>query len=63
MARQKDNDTVTLHDVEFKAKSAKAVLVDCGTGEDIWIPISQIVNQDDDSLEIPMWLAKEKGFY
>ncbi len=37
-----------------KAVTKLAVLIDCGGDEEVWIPRSQI-------LEIPEWLAEEKG--
>ena len=56
--------------VEIKRETAKALLVDDSSGE-VWIPKSQIGNDPDDyedmigetvTLEIPEWLAEEKGF-
>jgi len=51
------------------AVSAKALKVDAGPGDDIWVPKSQIDDSCGDSwdegekveLVIPVWLAKKKG--
>jgi hypothetical protein len=57
--------------VIVKIATAKAVLVDHGGKEDVWVPISQITDwcegPDDKpglgttSIFIPEWLATEKG--
>lgn len=63
------DDTMTLHEVEVKAVSAKALLVEY-EGEEHWIPVSQIdlpltnvkfVKGAKGRLEITEWIAKEKG--
>lgn len=49
--------------------SRLAILVDHGTDDDAWIPRSQIIDQTEDpfqegdelEIEIPEWLAIEKG--
>ena len=61
MSREKNNETVRFEDVEFKARSPKAVLVYFGTGEAHWIPLSQVADQDHDSIEVTLWIAKQKG--
>jgi cold shock CspA family protein len=52
---------------EFKVETANAFLVNDGDA-DVWIPKSQITAQSCDfkkganvDLEIPQWLAEEKG--
>lgn len=62
------DDKVELDVVEVKKDSGKALLCVFDTGDEEWIPKSQI---DDDSevweegqegtLVIPLWLAEEKG--
>lgn len=50
--------------VEIKCTVArstdKAVLITDGT-RNAWIPRSQISDESDDSIFIPLWLATEKG--
>lgn len=50
-----------------KHDTGKAVLLTDGV-EDYWIPHSQIIDSDDDlkpgetvEIEVPLWLAEEKG--
>ena len=58
--------------VKVKAKTGKAILVDHGGNEEVWVPLSQIEDYcgSDDiekspygvtSIFIPEWLATEKG--
>lgn len=58
-------DETTEHiDVDFyemKHETPQAKLFDFGTGEDVWIPTSQIEYEDSETIRIPMWLAEEKG--
>lgn len=66
MAR-KDDDTVWVT-VDIKAESEKAwLLSDSKVTE--WVPKSQIIDWEDDpyvgittDVELPTWLAEEKGF-
>ena len=65
------NDPVTVS-VEFVTHTAGAVLVK-DAGNEIWIPKSQIQNDDDDwdsfelgdivDIDIPEWLAEDKGLW
>ena len=58
--------TVTIVDDD---ESRLAILVDYGADSDVWIPRSQIKDQTEDpfqegdtlEIEIPEWLALEKG--
>jgi hypothetical protein len=45
-------------------ETSKAYLVRI-EGDDYWLPKSQIgeMNADDYTIELPVWLAKEKGLY
>lgn len=49
-------------DVEFirDYEGDMAILVDID-GIEVWIPRSEILEQDNDSLTIPLWLAEAKG--
>lgn len=54
-------------DVEVVARSAAAVLIDNGKDQ-AWVPLSQVVDSEDDlvpgthtKIELPDWLAEEKG--
>jgi len=55
--------------VTLKAETEKAWQVDAGMGKDQWIPKSQIMDYSDPDytmgssieIEIPEWLAFEKG--
>jgi|Cruoilmetagenom7_1024161.scaffolds.fasta_scaffold37309_3 hypothetical protein len=55
--------------VEIKHETEAAILVDHGMGEDTWVPKSQILDYSEDSycigdaieIELPEWLANEKG--
>lgn len=54
--------------VTIKAATVKALLVEYGAGADAWIPKSQILDYSDDyglgdtiEIELPEWLALEKG--
>ncbi len=65
MQHDPDVETVELEGT-IKYRTAKAVLIDVGDGEEVWIPESQIVDEyeDDEGLmvfTIPEWLAIEKG--
>lgn len=63
-----DVETVEVEGV-IKHQTGLALLLDMGedVGEPVWIPFSQIVEQDTDphtdltTLIIPEWLAEEKG--
>lgn len=52
----------TLRNYEVLVETAKAILIDVN-GEEIWIPLSQVTNRDDEASELTMtaWIAKEKG--
>ena len=58
----KAQELYTLKGVEIKAETAKAILIEVDE-EEIWIPLSQITDRDDDVGEITMsaWIAREKG--
>lgn len=54
--------------VTVKRESEKALLVEHGAGPDAWVPKSQILDYSDDyrpgdtiEIELPEWLALEKG--
>ena len=55
-----NTDDVTIDFDELKHETDSAVLVEID-GEDIWIPKSQITTMSDFDLDIPEWLAIEKG--
>ena len=54
-----DKNVVIDHDGQ-KHETDKAILFDVG-GEEVWIAKSLIEYEDDTTLEIPRWLAEEKG--
>lgn len=50
-------------------ETEKALLVEMPDGEEVWLPLSQIADQDDyhvgdgpGTISITEWLAREKGF-
>jgi hypothetical protein len=46
---------------EIIRKSDKGVLIKI-EGDKYWLPKSQVeINEDDDTIDIPEWLLKEKG--
>lgn len=54
--------------VTVKTETIKALLVEHGMGPDVWVPKSQILDYSDDyrvgdtiEIELPQWLASEKG--
>jgi hypothetical protein len=61
MSRGKNDDTLIFEGIEVKAKSQKALLIDFGTGESHWIPLSQITDHDNTSVEMTRWIAEQKG--
>ena len=51
---------------EVMHTTERAYKIDAGTGEEVWIPKSQVTDMCEDngkviSLFIPFWLAEEKG--
>ena len=54
--------------VTVKAKTEKAMLVNDGGKKDVWVPLSQIQTENEIEIgnvieiDIPEWLAKDKGF-
>lgn len=58
----KMEELYTLRNADIKRETAKAILVEVN-GEDVWIPLSQVTDRDDDAGTITMtaWIAKEKG--
>ena len=69
MAYSREADEGTRFEVELKHETSKAMLVEF-EGEEMWIPRSQIKDEEYDSVEgedflvaiwIPKWLADEKG--
>lgn len=55
-----DDETCIINYDEEKTETKAAKLFDLG-GDMVWIPKSQLVDQDNHSFEIPEWLAIEKG--
>lgn len=61
------NDDIDEYFGEFISETADAVLVDFGTGEEVWVAKSKIEDMDIDdengtiTLSIPEWLAYEVG--
>lgn len=53
---------ITVEYDEIITETGKAVLFDI-EGEEIWIPASQLEDYDEDNqtFDIPDWLAEEKG--
>ncbi len=48
------------HDgVILDEKQYKSILFSIG-GEEIWLPRVEIVEQDDDTVTIPQWLARDR---
>jgi len=46
---------------ELRRETDKALLLFDGTQE-VWVPKSQVENNDDGTFAMPEWLAFEKGF-
>jgi hypothetical protein len=68
MGERRSKDPYRIYYVEAVHETDAAALYDFGTGEDIWIPKSQILDEgdydsgeDEQWIEIPEWLAYEKG--
>lgn len=65
--RKRSNEKVELS-VIVKNYTERAILVNDGSGEDQWIPRSQVETDDPITIggamkiEIPEWLAREKKF-
>lgn len=64
---KKAEETITIDEVIVKAKTAKALLVEID-GTDYWMPKSQLGDATDVEevgdigvVELPEWLAREKG--
>ena len=61
------NHEIVSVSVVIKYVAERAILVNFGVPDDVWIPISQIWNNEimnpDDVIDIriPRWLAREKG--
>lgn len=62
-----DDDTVTIGDIEVKASTPKAILIEVD-GEEHWIPRSQLLDGtdvddvgDEGKIVIPKWLADDRG--
>lgn len=55
-------EVYTLRGYEVLAETAKAILIEVNR-EEIWIPLSQVRDRDDEASELTMtaWIAKEKG--
>lgn len=45
----------------IEKETEKAWLITDGVTE-VWVPKSQVENNEDGTFTMPMWLAKEKGF-
>lgn len=55
------SDLFEVH-VEIKRETGRAILVDAGLEDEIWLPKSQIeIDDEKGTVSIPEWLAKEKG--
>lgn len=63
---RKKQETVTI-DGTIEHETGKAILLDVGADDPVWIPKSQIVDMESNradgtvSVEIPEWLALDKG--
>jgi hypothetical protein len=55
----KRNHSIITIEIELKHETDRAYLVD-NDGEDVWVPKSQC-EYDNGELQIPEWLAKDKG--
>lgn len=58
---KKDNDIVTI-EVDLKVETKAAYGINIGEEQLVWVPKSQCeYDEDDETLQIPEWLAIEKG--
>lgn len=56
-------ETITIQYDLFKGSTDNAVLLEI-EGDEYWFPRSQIIlDEDEQEVELPMWLAVDKGIY
>lgn len=66
-AEQQEHDmpenTVNIEYMTVVRETAKAVLLEIEPQLEVWMPLSQIIEWDlvEHEVEIPAWLAREKG--
>jgi hypothetical protein len=53
--------TVTVYGDVLRESPAAVLFVDASTGEELWIPKSQINDQNHDHWVITQWIAEKKG--
>lgn len=56
-----DEDLFELTYEEQLAETDHAILLLVPSGDEVWIPRSQIIEHLDDAVRIPAWLAEQKG--
>lgn len=61
MPVKRRSDKVDLRFIEERVETPKAYLLVMSTGEEVWLPKSQIeVDWDKGVVRVPRWLAEEK---
>lgn len=65
MSFDKTKNAITLHGTVMRETDAAILFLDDKTDEELWLPKSQIVEQDlstgTDIVTITEWIAKQKG--
>lgn len=59
---RRDDDRVTIKGLVVVHETEKAICVTDNSGEDFWLPKSQIEVYKSGIVSLPKWLAKERGF-
>jgi hypothetical protein len=62
MSEEDDNEIVEIYFLDIVAETEKAYLLHLGENrQDVWVPKSRIeMYEDQDLVEMPFWLAKDK---
>lgn len=62
MKPRRRSQPVTLHFLAEQVETPKAYLLVMETGEEVWLPKSQIksINWETGEVQVPRWLAEEK---
>ena len=62
MDERADDIIVVLDDYTITMKRDKAILLEHIDGDETWLPLSQIIlDEDGGTIRVPLWLAKKKG--
>ena len=56
-----NKETAKLEDIEHIYRTDNSVLIRYDITKEIWLPIQHIEDSGPDWVEIPLWLAKDKG--